>query len=262
MESSHDDMLAFAEHSLNEMIQHHESDLQHLALEEQLLQRESFFSLVSHDLRGPLTAAKLCAELLIRSPEMPASLIPLTRRIVSSVERANIMIRDFLDAKLLEKGQSIPIHPASCDLDEVVKISMEEFELLHRGRCLYQSRPGLIGQWDRSALRRVLDNLVSNALKYGGKREITISTRDLGDAAEIIVHNWGNPIAPDDLATLFTWNRRTEAALKSGQTGWGLGLVLVKGVAEAHGGSVRVESCAREGTTFRVHLPKGEPAIQ
>lgn len=257
LDSSREDLIAFVERSLGEMIRVHDSDVAVEELEHQLSQRESFFSLVSHDLRGPLTTAKICSELLSCSPEMPENLQALARRITLAVDRANGMIGDFLDARRLESGMAVPVQLASCDLHEVLQPAIEEMNLIHRGRCRYRGQAGTVGIWDRVALRRAVDNLVNNALKYGAADgEVSVSVEDLGGSVSISVHNAGNPIPAVDLDTLFTWNRRTESALQSGQTGWGLGLVLVKGVAEAHGGSVKAESSAESGTTFSIFLPK------
>lgn len=258
-----DEVLALLEDSLEELIRRHERDCAFEQLEKKFAQRESFFSLVSHDLRSPLTVAKLCADLLTRSPETPAKLLPLTKQISVAIERANGMIRDFLDARLLENGLPLAVQPMPCNLNEVLQPVVEELNLVHRGRCRYLGQAEVKGRWDRVAVRRAVDNLVSNAIKYGTpEAAVTISLEDLGGEVKISVHNFGNPISPADQSSLFEWNRRTESALQSGEMGWGLGLVLVKGVAQAHQGKVQVESAAETGTTFSIVLAKGAPVAR
>jgi signal transduction histidine kinase len=75
------------------------------------------------------------------------------------------------------------------------------------------------------------------------------------DRTTIAVHNDGSPISPEDQSKLFDAFKRTDSARRGGQHGWGLGLTLVKGIAESHGGSVSVESAAGRGTTFTIMLP-------
>jgi signal transduction histidine kinase len=106
-------------------------------------------------------------------------------------------------------------------------------------------------------MRRILENLCNNAIKYGDTTSrVTVSLRQEGDEAELAVHNWGNPIPASEQESLFQYFTRTKSAEASGKRGWGIGLTLVKGVAEAHGGSVQVESSQEKGTTFRVRLPR------
>jgi signal transduction histidine kinase len=102
----------------------------------------------------------------------------------------------------------------------------------------------------------MIENLASNAIKYGTPYSIiTITLRVVNDHAEIFVHNFGTCITPEDQNKIFTHYSRSISAESSGQTGWGIGLALVKGLAEAHKGSVRVESFKDQGTTFSIRLP-------
>jgi signal transduction histidine kinase len=108
---------------------------------------------------------------------------------------------------------------------------------------------------DDDGVQRIIENLGSNAAKYGAdETPITITLSKTSDRAEIAVHNEGNPIEPNDLPSIFKPYRRTGAAEAAGQKGWGIGLALVKGITEAHGGTVTVESNSM-GTTFLVSLP-------
>lgn len=110
--------------------------------------------------------------------------------------------------------------------------------------------------WDGEELRRALWNLGTNAVKYGAPdKPITITLKRSDSGARISVHNYGSVIAPEDRANLFDPFARTREAQTKGQTGWGLGLTLVRGCAEAHGGKVSIESDAAIGTTFTIHLP-------
>jgi signal transduction histidine kinase len=85
---------------------------------------------------------------------------------------------------------------------------------------------------------------------------VTVTLSQQGEQVELAVHNLGRPIPEEEQAILFQHFTRTKSAETSGKKGWGIGLTLVKGVAEAHGGSVQVESTPAHGTTFRVRLPR------
>ena len=224
--------------------------------------REIFVSALSHDLRTPLTAAKLSAQLLRRKAEDPESVKSLADRIVGCINRSNQMINDLLDANRINAGDGIPIMMTECRLDEILESILKEFNTLHGSRFIFENEAGETrGQWDAGALRRVFENIIDNAIKYGeAKTPIHVKLVKTSDWVEISVHNQGSPILLEDQKTLFDPFRRTESALKGGQNGWGIGLTLVKGITEAHRGSVRVESRPGLGTTFFVRLPV-EPTI-
>jgi signal transduction histidine kinase len=112
------------------------------------------------------------------------------------------------------------------------------------------------GRWDPHGLRRVFDNLLSNAIKYGERGgPISVVIRRVDARILVGVHNRGTIIPAEEQAKLFQPFHRTQEAKATGQRGWGLGLTLVRGIVEAHGGIVKVESYPKEGTTFTIDLP-------
>ena len=101
----------------------------------------------------------------------------------------------------------------------------------------------------------MIENLTTNAAKYGAPQSpITLTIQQTESSAILAVHNEGPPIPQEARAILFQQFRRARST--GTENGWGLGLTLVKGMAEAHGGSVTVESEKSLGTTFTVQLPK------
>jgi signal transduction histidine kinase len=132
----------------------------------------------------------------------------------------------------------------------------EEARAVHGDRVSVESDGPVRSICSRDALHRALWNLVTNAVKYGAaKQPISIAVSRHDDVVRLSVHNAGAPIPPDELAHIFDAYARTPAADASGRTGWGLGLTLVRGAAEAHGGHVFVTSDAASGTTFTIELP-------
>ncbi|HYO68564.1 MAG TPA: ATP-binding protein, partial [Archangium sp.] len=232
-----------------------ETTLSQLRLEREL--REQFVSALSHDLRTPLTAAKMSAQLIPRQPNLPDKVYSLAARVRQNIDRADQMITDLLDSNRIRAGQRLPIEAAPCELRQVVADTLEELSSVHGERFHFQGGERLEGRWDARALRRLVENLCGNAIKYGdATRQVTVSLEQHGDEVVLAVHNWGEPIAPEEREKLFHYFTRARSAEVSGKKGWGIGLTLVKGVAEAHGGSVCVESTPEKGTTFHVRLPR------
>jgi len=118
------------------------------------------------------------------------------------------------------------------------------------------------GNWGCDGLRRAVENLVGNAVKYGNpETPITILLRRGKTAVEVIVHNQGPLISEKEVPLLFQQYRRSKSAQESTETGWGLGLTVVKGVADAHKGKVRVESAVGKGTSFILEIPFAEKGL-
>lgn len=219
--------------------------------------REQFISTLSHDLRTPLTAARMGAQMAGRHCNDPDRVLESSAKVIQNIDRADKMIRDLLDANQIRVGRRLPVHLDTADLSEVVQGTVEELAAVHGNRFHCQSHPGIKGSWDVAALRRVVENLCSNAIKYGSpSRPITVMVEDKDRNAVISVHNWGDPIPRQNRHKLFDYLHRASGAQVSGKSGWGIGLTLVKGVVEAHGGQVEVTSEPGDGTTFTVRLPK------
>jgi signal transduction histidine kinase len=218
--------------------------------------REQFVAVLAHDLRGPLSAAKMGSQLLVRHPEKLDERRDLAARIDRNLELTDRMIRDLLDANRIRAGERLPLRIDRCDLGVVAREVYEEMVANFGERFVLDVAGRVLGFWSADELRRALWNLAMNAIKYGATdRPITLRVVTTADGAAASVHNWGAPIEPDDLQELFRPFSRTRAAQSGAQRGWGLGLTLVQGCALAHGGSVRVESSREAGTTFTIELP-------
>lgn len=218
--------------------------------------REQFVSTLSHDLRTPLTAARMAAQLAIRNVSNRERVIMNAAKVMESLDRADRMIRDLLDANQIRGGQRLPIHPVDAELCSVVKSTVDELSTIHGDRFRIVEKNEVHGNWDVTGLRRMIENLCSNAVKYGEPgSKVSLYIEEVGGNAEIRVHNYGEPIAHQDRDKLFDYLHRASGAQTSGKVGWGIGLTLVRGVTEAHGGQVTVNSEPGAGTTFIVTLP-------
>ena len=218
--------------------------------------RERFVSILAHDLRGPLTVAKIASVILASHPETLDERRNLAAKIDANIDRAERMIRDLLDANRIRAHERLPLRLDECDLGDLVRSLGEELAVIHRKRFILNLDQEVRGIWDAEQLRRAVWNLAINAVKYGAAdKPITISAKREGADVELSVHNYGPVIASKDQAQLFDPFARTGRAQSGGQIGWGLGLTLVRACAEAHGGTVTVQSSTASGTTFTLHLP-------
>ncbi|HYH97335.1 HAMP domain-containing sensor histidine kinase [Hyalangium sp.] len=218
--------------------------------------REQLFATLAHDLRSPLSAAKVNASLILRKPS--AEHVPRWAvRTIDSIDRVDRMIQDLLDAMRVQAGGRLPLELEDCDLVDVVRQSVEHLEAEHGERFVLVAPEPVRGYFASKALQRAVENLGGNAVKYGATaRPITVTVRQAHGRAFIVVHNHGGHIPVEQQETLFRAFQRLPEAEKSGRRGWGLGLAQVRGVAEAHGGSIAVDSLPERGTSFTVDIPK------
>ena len=220
---------------------------------------QHLIGIVSHDLRNPLSAILLGLQVLLRREGLDARTVQTLVRLHASTERAVRMVRDLLDFTQARLGGGLKIERVPLDLHTLVRGVVEEFQLTHAERELRLEQDGDgHGQWDEDRIAQLLGNLVANALKYS-PADTPIRVRGGGDEGGVWlqVHNGGAPIAPEALSRLFQpLQRAVEGSDKAGRS-VGLGLYIVEQIARAHGGDVQVRSCAPEGTTFTVRLPRG-----
>lgn len=223
-------------------------------------QRDDFVRAISHDLRQPLTVVLGQAELLL-SPSREETLDPRVGRglkaILASARRMNAMIGDLVDSVRLEAGQ-LALKPEPVDL--VAFITELKDRMAANGeaeRVRLEATAGLPRALaDPAKLERVVGNLLSNALKYsspGSPVEITVTGGS--DELVVTVRDRGPGIASEDLPHVFDRYFRSPAARHRSREGLGLGLYIVKGLVEAHGGRVWVESAASQGSSFSFSLP-------
>lgn len=224
-------------------------------LENQNTLRDRFVSTLSHDLRNPLNVIKLNAEVILSESQKGNSTEGFARDILKSSNRIDQMIESLLDAGKIEAGGALQINRKPGNLSPVIEEAVADMRPLHDGEIVYRSKGSLQGNWDNAAIRRALDNLLSNAIKYGERYgKITVKSEISSSKLRLSVHNFGGYIPEKKRERLFSTYHRLETAANSETQGWGLGLTLVKGVAQAHGGEVWVESSPTIGTKFTMEI--------
>jgi len=218
--------------------------------------RERFVAVLAHDLLGPLAAATMGMQLLQAHPELLSEKSTVPARIIADLARTDGMVRDMLDVHQIRAGHRLTLRVGKTDLVAVTRDVAQELKLLYGDRFVLVSNDQEWGFWSARDMRRTMWNLLSNAIKYGNKStpiDIRIASTD--GNVEVVVHNQGVPISAGDRATLFDPFARAITAQAAAERGWGLGLTLVKGCVEAHGGSVVVQSEAESGTRFTLRFP-------
>ena len=217
--------------------------------------RERFVSLLAHDLRGPLSTAVTAARMLLAMPESLEQRRDLALRIERNMLRIDRMVHDLLDANRIRAGHRLPLDLQPCDLVEIVADVVADLPERDRARVRTSLPDRLEGTWDPHQLHRALWNLVSNALKYGAA-DAPVELRGDRSPTEVAVsvHNGGPAIPVEDQARIFEPFGRVRGD-EARARGWGLGLTLVRGCAEAHGGAVELTSTPAGGTTFTLRLP-------
>lgn len=217
---------------------------------------EQMVGIVSHDLRNPLSAILLNAELLGKTALTPNQSNVLAR-IVRVAERANRLIADLLDLTQARLGSGLAVSPAAINLHATVGAAVQELCQVYPGRELRHVCQGLGGcTADADRLAQLVGNLVSNAMAYGCPASPVIVTSTVEDSLfSISVQNQGEPI-PDDIRDgLFQLMvRGSEDA--NARRNVGLGLFIVNEIAKAHGGTVSLISTKESGTVFTAVFPK------
>ena len=170
------------------------------------------------------------------------------------------LIDELLDLARLQMARPLDLERQAVDLEVLVRQVVTDHEPnapRHTFRIVSSAEP-VVGEWDQVRLRRVLENLISNAVKYsptGGEVVLRIeqATRDKKDIAVIGVTDCGIGIPSADLPYIFERFRR--GGNVSFVQGTGIGLGIAQSIVEQHGGSISVESVEGEGSTFSVRLP-------
>lgn len=218
------------------------------------IQEQLTYTLI-HDLRSPITASKIGAQMILRKPDDASNCLNKAGKIIVNMDRLDHMIRDLLDASRVRSGQKLALEFNECDLDWIIRDVIDESNFVHEGRVRINSDGKCLGQWSENGLRRVTENLISNAIKYGSENEpIIVSLKQDDKTATVSVHNEGNEISADEKAILFQQFRRTRTS--KNKSGWGIGLTVVKGMVDAHKGTIDVFSEKGKGTTFTFTIPK------
>jgi len=238
-----------------------------LVAQKQLVQiKTDFYSMVTHDLRNPAGAVLLSLQLLLDGEG--GELTPAQRELVGiaqdATERLHKLINDYLDFAKIDAGY-LRLDLGEAELGDLVESSVRLAGLQAQAReqTLSLDLPSepVYAVVDRERLKQVLENLISNAIKYTPKGgQITVQLRVEDSHAIFRVSDTGMGIPREQLPALFSKYHRVPGTATRAIRGTGLGLLIVKEIVEAHGGTVSAESegVPGKGSTFTVRIPLGQ----
>ncbi|CAM3648517.1 cell wall metabolism sensor histidine kinase WalK [Marinicrinis lubricantis] len=242
--------------------------LQDVTEQEKLEQsRREFVANVSHELRTPLTTIKSYLEALdegaMHDPELASKFIGVTR---NETERMIRLVSDLLHLSRFDSKQAI-LHREPTDIREMLEVVSDRFsfQLLQKHITIELDTASdlPLGDLDSDAIDQVLDNLVSNAIKYtpdGGS--IRLSARLKEDHwIEVQIADTGQGIPKKDLERIFERFYRVDKARSRNMGGTGLGLSIAREIVRAHGGNIRIDSEMNKGTTVTFTLPAEEKEV-
>lgn len=217
--------------------------------------RDDLMGMVAHDLRNPLFAVAIRVQVLHRLAESEATL-EQARSITTITTRMEHLIDSMLDVTNLEAGR-FSVSPASCAVEQLMHESFAMFDLLATARQVRLAQrleeTGLVVCADRERVLQLLSNLIGNALKFAPQgSEVTVSVERQQRMVRFAVRDTGQGILAENLRHIFDrfWKRNS-----AGNNGTGLGLFIAKGIVEAHGGQIWVESEPGCGAAFYFTLP-------
>ena len=222
--------------------------------------RRDLIAWVSHDLQTPLTSMRAILEALsdgiVDEPETVRRYLNTAQRDVRSL---SALIDDLFQMAQLDAG-GFPLHRADASLNDLVSDTLESFTELAKQQSIT-----LEGQaesdvdpvfMDTQAIGRVLNNLVSNALRHTPPEgRVSVWIRRTGPGVEVTVSDTGEGIRAEDIPRIFERFYRGEKSRNRETGGAGLGLAIARGIVRAHGGNIRVESKMGKGTQFTFHIP-------
>jgi two-component system phosphate regulon sensor histidine kinase PhoR len=223
--------------------------------------RRDFVANASHELKTPVAAVRALAETLLTAlPEDPEAGRRFAVRIGREAERLDVLARDLLDLSRVERG-TLYVEPV-----DLVGLAKEMVALLadraeeRRIRLSTELQPNVAVRGDRAQLGLLLSNLIDNALRYTPAKGTVCVRLDATESRAVLqVADTGEGIPAAELPRIFERFYRVDKARARQTGGTGLGLAIVRHVAEAHGGTVRVDSELSRGSTFTVTLPVAGP---
>jgi hypothetical protein len=226
--------------------------------------RDEAMRFLSHDLRAPLSSIITLTE-SAASDSSPDATVSILQRVARQARRSLDLADDLL--RLARAEAANPKRFATVDLRQVLEQALDAVWPLAQERRLGPELRAEVAEGealvsgDAELLRRAVQNLLTNAIAHSPHgAPVVVSLEREGGQWQIAVADRGSGIAPEDLPALFTRYARLAGGAGNGERGTGLGLVIVKTVAERHGGAVDVASTPGEGSRFTIRLPQTPPA--
>lgn len=226
--------------------------------------RDEFMAIASHELKTPLQSLKLQIQLyerMIQKGQEEAftreKISLLLSRNSSQIDRLTRLVDDMLDISRIRTGK-LTLKKSPCDLNamimDVINRTRVQLESCGSGMPIIEHSEMAPGEWDQMRIDQVLLNIVTNAIRYGQGKPISISVKNYKESVRLTVRDQGLGIAKSDQEKIF--ERYERGLLARDVSGLGLGLFISKQIIQAHGGKIWVESEIGVGSTFFIDLPR------
>lgn len=224
--------------------------------------KDEFLSIVSHELRTPLTS--LTGFLSVLLDEEAGPITEQQRKFLGiakqSAVRLNIIISDLLDISRIESGR-LNLEMDVCYLSDILKTSIEGLLSSAKSKelALTLEMPGGLPPIfaDASRIQQVIDNLVSNAIKFTDKGGwVKVSVEEKGDLFQVSVADNGPGMSAEEQGKVFDMFYQADASTRRSASGAGLGLAIARGIVVMHGGQITVRSEKGQGSTFSFTVPR------
>lgn len=221
--------------------------------------KSEFMSFAAHDLRNPLHAVTVYAEMIGSEPDASLKIRQNARKVMQAAKRMVGLIDELMQSSVIESGQ-IAFHPKPIDVGVMARRIRQSYQLLAESkgqRLELSASKDLVTIGDEELIQQAFENILSNAVKYSPMgRTIWISLADCGDRLRFIVKDEGPGLNEEDQSRVFGRFQRLSAQPTGGEPSTGLGLFIVKQLVELHGGRIWVESEVGAGSTFTIELPR------
>jgi len=222
--------------------------------------KQQFLSMVSHDLRAPVTATSLSINLLIsgKRGELSEGVTKILERTETSIVRLTELVNDLLELDKLEAGK-LQLNRTTVSAYEVCTAAKDALEAMASSAYVKVQNPSgdaaIYG--DELRLVQAVTNLLSNAIKFSPKDgTVFLSIAKANGFIELRITDQGPGIEREDAALIFEKFRQSRTAKQTSVKSTGLGLAIVKAIADAHGGEVGVDSEPGKGSTFWIRVPE------
>jgi PAS domain S-box-containing protein len=234
-----------------------------VSLQQTIKARDEFLSIASHELKTPLTSLKLQMEIQKRllkrndgSAFTESNIQSLITMINKQVNRFNRLVDDMLDVSRIQTG-NLPLHKKKFEICDLIKETLSRLEPMFTAEGYEQPEfnhcSPVEGIWDRLRIEQVIVNLLTNAIRYGNKKPISVVVTSTPVRVLIAVKDHGHGIAEENQEIIFG---RFERAISANEvSGLGLGLFISKQIVLGHQGKIWVESALGKGSTFFIELP-------
>ncbi|WP_063894737.1 sensor histidine kinase [Burkholderia stagnalis] len=235
--------------ALSEAVEHYAAGLERT--------RDLFVGILVHDLRTPLGAIAMAAQLLMHLDDLPAQALRTAATVQRSGARMQRIIDDLTDFTRTRLRGLLPIHVEPANMGNICRQAITEIRALYPDETVrWVSDGDLSGKWDCCRLGQLLTNLLENAIDHGRPgADVIVTTHGGEGTVELSVFNEGDPIPPAAQQVIFDPLTRTSPSAEPRRVsaGLGLGLFIARQIALAHGGTLEVNS-DDNGTTFTASL--------